>query len=194
MGSDQLYSHIRVVLGIILGLGLTTLLKGIASIIQHPGRYRWSWMHMGWVAWAIISIVTYWWWEFRLAEVPVWTFGSYLFIIAYGSLFFMLAALLFPEDIQEYGSYEGYLIRRRRWFFGLIALMSLVDLVDTGLKGAARWNALGLAYPAHLIVMLGIAGTGAMLGQARGQRILALGALAYQVAYFAMEYFTLAAA
>ncbi|UIJ45125.1 hypothetical protein LZK98_19095 [Sphingomonas cannabina] len=192
MGTDQLYLHIRVVMSIILGLGITTLLKGVAAIIVHPKRYRWSWIHMSWVVWTLVSIVTFWWWEFRLAEVARWTFGSYLFVIAYCSCFFMLSALLFPEDVQEYGSYEGYLLERRAWFFGLIALMTLMDLADTSLKGASRWHALGWLYPMHIAVMLAVAGLGAWLKDKQAQLVLALAALGYQLVYYGIEYFTLA--
>lgn len=193
MGADQLYPHIRVVLSIILGLGITTLLAGIASIIEHPKRYHWSWIHMSWVVWALISIVTFWWWEFRLTALTHWTFGIYLFVIGYCSLYFMLSTLLFPKDVREYGSYEGYLLHRRPWFFGLIALITLMDLADTAIKGASRWQALGAAYPVHTALLLGIAALGIALPGKRAQLFLAFGALAYQIAYFAAEYFTLTA-
>jgi hypothetical protein len=191
MGGDQLYLHIRVVLGIILGLGITTLLKGVASIVVHPGRYRWSWIHLGWAAWTLITVVTFWWWEFHLGSVTRWTFESYLFVIAYCSSFYLLAALLFPDDISEYGDYGDYLLARRRWFFGLIAVMTLMDQIDTALKGASRWRELGIAYPLHTAVMLVIAGLGMVLSGRRAQLGLVVTALIYQSAYFAFEYFTL---
>ena len=191
MTNDQLYLHIRVVLGILLGLGITTLLKGIASIIEHPGRYQWSWIHMGWVGWALLTVVTFWWWEYRLAEVTHWTFESYLFIITYCSSFYLLAVLLFPADVDEYGSYEAYLLARRPWFFGLIAVMTLMDLIDTSLKGAARWEALGLAYPLHIVAMLVIAVFGVVLQDRRAQLVLVITALVYQIAYLGLQYFTL---
>jgi len=188
---DQLYPHIRVVLSIILGLGITTLLAGIASIIEHPKRYHWSWIHLSWVLWALISIVTFWWWEFRLTGLTHWTFGVYLFVIGYCSLYFMLSTLLFPKDVREYGSYEGYLLHRRPWFFGLIALITLMDLADTAIKGTSRWQALGLAYPLHTVVLHAIAALGIVLPGKRAQLVLSLAALAYQIGYFAAEYFTL---
>ena len=192
MAVDQLYPHIRVVLSIILGLGITTLLSGIASIIEHPKRYHWSWIHMGWVVWALISIVTFWWWEFRLSGLTRWTFGIYLFVIGYCSLYFMLSTLLFPKDVREYGSYEAYFLDRRPWFFGLLALMTLMDLADTAIKGASRWQALGAAYPIHSVLMLAIAALGVTLRGRRAQILLVAGALIYQICYFAAEYFTLA--
>lgn len=145
------------------------------------------------MVWALVSVVTFWWWEYRLAAVPVWTFGAYLFVISYASLYFLLAALLFPDDVREYGSYEAYLITRRAWFFGLIALITLMDIADTALKGAARWQALGAAYPARIVVLLSICAVGAVVRRRSVQLALVLVALVYQAVYFAIEYVTVTA-
>ena len=58
MGSDQIYLHIRVVLAIVLGLSITKLLNGIALLIER--RDSWSPLHVSWVLWALISVVTFW--------------------------------------------------------------------------------------------------------------------------------------
>jgi hypothetical protein len=191
VGSDQIYLHIRVVLAIVLGLSITKLLNGIALLIER--RDSWSRLHMSWVMWALISVVTFWWWEFGLAALPRWSFASYLFVISYCSLYFVLSALLFPEDVEKYGGYEDYLIGRRHWFFGLIVLITLMDLIDTSLKGAERWDALGIAYPVKTGVMLAISGTGMILVNKRAHLALALMALIYLVAYYTLEYFNVAA-
>jgi hypothetical protein len=188
-----LFAHIRVMIDVILGLGVTTLLRGFAGIVEHPKRFGWSPIHLAWVAWTLVSVLTVWWWEFLLGGAPTtWTFGAYLFVTGYCSLYFLLAALLFPGDVSEYGSYEAYFVRRRGWFFGLIVAITLTDLGDTALKGAAHWQALGAAYPIHIVAMLSIAGLGIALPNKRAQLFIALGALAYQVGYFAMEYFRIA--
>jgi hypothetical protein len=101
VGSDQVYLHIRVVLAIVLGLAITKLLNGIALLIE--SRNRWSLIHVSWVLWALVSVVTFWWWEFRLSALPAWTFSSYLFVISYCSLYFVLSALIFPEEVSAYG-------------------------------------------------------------------------------------------
>jgi predicted NBD/HSP70 family sugar kinase len=43
----DLYLHIRVLIGIILGLSVTRLISGIAGLIQHPGRDP-IWPVCGW--------------------------------------------------------------------------------------------------------------------------------------------------
>lgn len=191
MQTEPVFLHIRVVMGIILGLSITTLLKGVAQIIEHPQRRGCSALHLCWVAWTLVSLVTFWWWEFRLIEVHRWTFETYLFVIGYCAMWFLLCALLFPDDLREYRSYGTYLMQRRRWIFGVIAALTLLDLVDTAIKGRSRWQLLGEAYPLHTALMLAICVLGWHLRTARAQGVLAGVALAYQVSYFAAEYFTI---
>ena len=38
--SAQIFTHIRIVMGIALGLGITRLLTGTAQFVQHPQRRR----------------------------------------------------------------------------------------------------------------------------------------------------------
>ena len=120
-GNFDLYLHVRVLVAIILGLSVTRLVSGVAVLIQHPGRYPiWS-VHLGWVAWALLNVVTFWWWEFRLSFVQHWTFPLYAFVCVYASMYYFLSALLFPQDLDEYKGYQDYFLSRRRWFFGFVA-------------------------------------------------------------------------
>src|SRR5262249_45389613 len=55
----NLFLHVRVLIGIILRLSVTSLVGGIAGFIQHPGRHRVSLIHLGWVAWARVARIYY---------------------------------------------------------------------------------------------------------------------------------------
>jgi hypothetical protein len=140
----DLYLHVRVLIGIILGLSVTRLVSGIAALVAHPGRYRIWPVHLGWVAWALVNVVTFWWWEFRLSLIPHWTFGLYLFVCAYASMYYFLSVLLFPQDLEEYAGYQDYFLSRRRWFFGFAALTEALDVVDSLIKGEDHLRSLGL--------------------------------------------------
>jgi hypothetical protein len=91
----DLYQHVRVVVSILVGFSLTHLLKGAARLVQHPGRERVYWVHLVWVLFIFFYVITFWWWEFRLEEIPGWTFPIYVFVIVYGILLYLLCALLF---------------------------------------------------------------------------------------------------
>ncbi len=48
---------------------------------------------------------------------------------------YLLTALLYPDNIAEYDGYGDYFLKRRAWFFGLIASVQVFDVVDTLIKG-----------------------------------------------------------
>jgi hypothetical protein len=141
--SPELFTHVRIIMGLVVGLGITRLLVGIASFVQHPGRDRVSLLHGLWVGSILLELVLFWWWEFALSRFTAWSFGVFLFLIAYSVVLFLLAALLFPDNIAEYAGYEDYFIKRRRWFFGLLASGFVLDVVDSVIKGGLdHWNRL----------------------------------------------------
>src|SRR5215475_12081485 len=82
----EIYAHAKVITGILVGLALTHLLKALARLVQHPGRLKLYWVHLVWVVFAFFYVISFWWWEFRLEKLPVWTFPLYLFVILYAVL------------------------------------------------------------------------------------------------------------
>jgi hypothetical protein len=181
----RLYEHIRVMVSIILGLGVTRLLSGVAKFAQHPGRLRAWWVHLGWCGWTLLSATAFWWWEFRLAYVPHWSFEAYLIVLAYAASYFALAALLLPEDVGEYAGFEDYFISRRGWIFGVIATVFVLDLLDTALKGPTRFLALGPEYIVRFVLYLVLCVVGWRSRSRRVQAGLVIFALVYQAAYIA---------
>jgi hypothetical protein len=145
--NPELYSHVKVVISIIVGLGITTLLKGFAQFVQHPKRAKASILHLGWAASLLLWIIHFWWWEFRLAMVQQWTFAIYFFVILYAILFYFLSTLLFPSDLKDYTGYEDYFLSRRRWFFGFLAATFLADIIDTSLKAQPICTPSALSIP-----------------------------------------------
>ena len=105
----DMYLHIRVLFTIILGLGVSRLLTGLAKIVQHPKEYKVYWVHLLW-ALLFLYLIHFWWWEYRLQAVQVWTFPLYFFIAIYATLQFLLCVLLFPEEMADYSSFKDYFI------------------------------------------------------------------------------------
>lgn len=141
------FLHIRVLLGIVLGLAITTLLKGLARFVQHPGRERVFWVHIGWAISMFTLLAHFWWWEFRLVHLTQWSFVSFAFLIVYVVVLFLLCTLLFPDDIGDYEGWQDYFLSRRGWFFAIMALVYVIDFGDTLIKGREYFDAFGIEYP-----------------------------------------------
>lgn len=178
---NELFPHIRIVIGMVVGLAIARLLTGIARLIQHPKRYRVSLIHLLWVFSLLAELALFWWWEFALSRLPSLTFGTFIFLIVYALTLFLLCALLFPEDLDEYADYEDYFLNRRRWFFGLFALIFVLDVVDTALKGPARWNHYSADYLVQVPLGLGLCLVGSLYPNKRLQLAMALLHITYQV-------------
>ena len=179
----DLFEYVAVLTSIIIGLGITHLLKGVARLVQHPGRQRVYWVHLTWVTYMFFMSVFWWWWEFLLVDIETWTFGLYLFVIAYAVNIYLLCALLFPSDLEGYDGYEAYFFSRRQWFFGLATLSYVVDFADSAVKGTDHLMGLGLEYliattlQAVLLVVAGVTESRAFHGS------FALGMLVYQLSW-----------
>jgi hypothetical protein len=131
----DVYLHVRVVFGMVVGLAIAHLLHGVARIVQHPKRFKVYWVHMVWILFLFLYVIHYWWWEFNLERVHQWTFPLYLFVALYAVIIYLLCVLILPEQISDYNGFRDYYYARGRWFFALLAVMFVIDLADTLLKG-----------------------------------------------------------
>lgn len=143
-GVSELFPHVRIVMGMVVGLGITKLLTGYAGLIQHPRRTPLSPIHLLWGASILVELVLFWWWEFELYGVKSWSFGLFAFLIGYAVTLYLLAALIFPDKIDEYDGYEDYFLKRRHWFFAILGATFLLDIVDTVVKGEPYFDTLGI--------------------------------------------------
>ena len=183
MSGPDLYGHLRVVIGIGLSLSLARLLTGLAQFVQHPKRRPVYPVHLGWVAFMILEVLQFWWFEYGLGLVHVWTFERFVFVVGFASIHFVLATVLFPDDLWEYGTFRVYFRARKAWFFGLLLVLLLCDQADTLLKGAAHYRSLGVLYPARqaFIAILAVA---AIFTDREGfQRLAVTAALFVQVVW-----------
>ncbi len=177
----ETFTHIRVVMGMVVSLSLARLLNGLAGIVQHPQATRIYPVHLGWVAFMFLFLVHFWWWEYRLHALPMIGFAAYLFLIAFCALFFFLCALLFPTSMQDYDGYEHYFLSRRKWFFLFLAGMLLTDIIDTALKGWDYFASLGVEYPARTAIYFLLAVIAATTANRRYHAGFVIFALVYQL-------------
>ena len=184
----DVYTHVRIVISMVVGLGIARLLTGMARFVQHPDRIKVYPIHLAWAFSTLLFLIDFWWWELHLAALQQWNFGIYVFVIFYAVLFFLISTLLFPDHMEEYSGFKDYFMSRRKWFFGLLGFSFLVDLVDTRLKGDAYLQALGTEYPFRVacFVVLSVV---AMFWRNRWfNAIFVVGTLLYQASWKLRQY------
>jgi hypothetical protein len=189
--TQEIFPHVRVLMGIVVSLGIARLLSGAARFVQHPSGKQLYWVHLGWVASMLLSLIHFWWWEFWLASVPHWTFGVYFLVILYAISLFLLSTLLFPDHLADYANYEDYFFSRRRWFFGLLALTFLFDVADTLLKGYDHLASFGVEYPIRIALSLLLCGVAIFTDNRCFHRAFIIFTLIFQVFWILSQFNTL---
>jgi hypothetical protein len=181
--AQQLFTHLRILMGTVIGLGMGRLLLGFGGIIQHPARAKLSAIHLIWAASVLLTLIHFWWWEFALFTVTSWTFGAFLFLIAYCTALFMLCVLLFPDDIKEYDGYADFFMSRRAWFFGFFTATVFFDIFDSGLKGWDYLSSFDLEYAIGIPLSLALSGVAVFTSHRRYHLVFAILQLVYQVSW-----------
>lgn len=179
----EVFQHIRVVMSIVLGLGLTRLLTGLARFIQHPRQHKAYPVHIGWALTMLLTLVHFWWWEFRLIDLQHWTFEVYLFLITYTILLFFLCTLLFPDSVSEYSGYEEFFISRRKWFFSIFAVTILFDVADTMIKGPAHYAAFATEYLVRVPTYMALCAIAIWTPNRQFHQVFVAGSLVYQITW-----------
>jgi hypothetical protein len=190
--AHDIFPHIRIVMGMVIGLGVARLLSGVARIVQHPTQYPLYPVHLAWVASVLLMLAHFWWWEFGLFHVEHWTFGKYLFLLGYAVTLFLLCALLFPDSMLDYSGYEDFFYARRGWFFGLLALTYVLDVIDTLLKGRAHLASLGTEYVLRSPVFVVLCAAAILIGNRRFHVVFVTLTLIYQLSFIMRLFDTIA--
>ena len=187
-GLPDVFIHVRVLVGIVLGLGITRVLGGAAKFVQHPGQKRLYITHLLWLAVVLLSIIHFWWFELGLARIQPWPFELFVFVLFYAFLFYLMTTMLMPDEIGEYRDYEHYFLSRRTWFFGILAATVPVDLIDTLAKGPAYFHSLGVEYPIRLAFVLVLSAIAAWTKDRRFHLAFAVIYLLYLIAWIGRLY------
>jgi hypothetical protein len=95
------FEYVTVLISIVLGLGITQILTGIADLVHQSNRVKVYWPHLLWVLVILVLHVQDWWVTFDLRKHGSWTLPIFLFTMTYPITLFILARLLFPFGIQE---------------------------------------------------------------------------------------------
>lgn len=184
------FSYLSVFISLILGLGVTHLLTGAASLIRSRGAFKLWWPTPLWMATTFLIQVQTWWAMFTLRTIERWTFAAFLIVLFQPVAIFMMAALIVPR-VTSTGTVDLRVdyFREFRWFFSALLLAlgaSLTkNLILTG----------SLPEPRNLVahvVFIGIAVSALASRSPRVHLTLALGALALLSGYIALLFTTLA--
>jgi hypothetical protein len=90
------FEYIVVLISIILGMGITQLLSGIAGMVLRWNGLKTYWPHTVLIGLTFILHIQDWWATWELQSVKLWYLPVFLFIIFYPVNLYILTRILFP--------------------------------------------------------------------------------------------------
>jgi hypothetical protein len=125
------FEYVTVFISIILGLGVTQILTGIADLVHQNQRVKIYWPHLVWILLALIMHVQEWWVTFELRTYGPWRLPIFLFVLLYPVVLFILARLLFPFGFSEGEiDLEKFYFENYRRIFLFVAILALLSILD----------------------------------------------------------------
>jgi len=125
------FEYVTVFISIILGLGVTQILTGIADLVHQNDRVKIYWPHLVWIFLALVMHVQEWWVTFELRSYGPWRLPTFLFVLLYPVVLFILARLLFPFGLSEGRvDLEKFYFENYRRIFLFVAILALLSILD----------------------------------------------------------------
>lgn len=121
------FEFVTVLISIILGLGITQIMSGVADLIHQWKSVRLYWPHLLWIILVFILHVQDWWLLYQLKGVAAWQLPLFLMLVLYPISLFILARILFPmsSDSASTDMRVYYLENYRKLFFMVMVLAVL---------------------------------------------------------------------
>lgn len=152
------FEYLSALTAVIVGLTIVHTMEGLGRIISDPSRYRLYWIHFLWAVWLLFYCAFFWWFEFALVKIEVWTFGHFTQVLMYASTLYYIAVVLFPRSAHFDGDFKTHYYNRRGWLMAGFFAANVIDIFDTLAKGQVHFDQLGLEYKLiigfHLVIAL----------------------------------------
>jgi hypothetical protein len=116
------YSHVVVVMSIVLGLAVTQLLKGVAQLYRTRRRIHVYWLHTAWIAFLAVFSLLLWWTYWHYRDIEEWTFFRFVLYLSPTVVFYFITAIAIPDPTEGVTDLREYYFANRAGFFGTFAL------------------------------------------------------------------------
>lgn len=166
------FEYLAVLVSLILGLGITRLLAGVATMVHQRRRVRLDPVHVLWTGGLFWTLILNWWVFFQMSTFDLWSFDVFLIVIVWAVIFFLMTVVLYPPDMAEGEDYASVFERNRLWFLGLFAASGLSDIALTAVRGDLLDPPIYLPFVGHFIVL-------GLLGMVIESRRFQIGLAAY---------------
>jgi len=147
------FEYVIVLISIILGLGITQIMTGLADLVHQWNNVRLYWPHLIWIVLVFVLHIQDWWDTYHLQEFHPWRLPTFLLFSLYPVNLFILARILFPFnpptgliDLKQF-----YFANFRKFFLATMSL-NVLAVIQNGIVLGLDLNQ---AVPVAIFLLLG---------------------------------------
>ena len=124
----DIFEYLMVMVAIILGLGVTQILRGLSKIArsEQPSSIVATWATL-----LFILHVQLWWAFWDLGQVEQWTQAYFILLIAIPCSLFAMTELLLPMGIAPETDWQAHFFSVRVWYFRLFLFFVVLATLNT---------------------------------------------------------------
>lgn len=146
------FEYVSVLISIVLGLGITQIVSGVADIIHQWNKAKLYWPHLMWIAFVFFLHIQEWWVLYDLRTLSEWKLPTFLFIILYPINLFILARILFPSAGADSADFKKFYFENFRKFFAWAVILIALSLSDNILFNGYTW----IDQPVHIFLLIAL--------------------------------------
>ncbi|MCJ7627144.1 MAG: hypothetical protein MUO50_02035 [Longimicrobiales bacterium] len=120
-----LFEFLIVLVSVVIGLGLTEILTGVANLLRARDDVRVYWIHVLFQCGVFFALLQQWWEFWDMEGMGEISFLAVLAILAPPIFLFLIANLLYPKQ-AEGADLEKYYYRQAPLLWGLVIAGTLV--------------------------------------------------------------------
>jgi len=96
-----LFEFLMILVSVIIGLGLTEILSGVANLLRARDTVRFYWIHSLFQFGIFFALLQLWWESWGMQSLETISFSAVLSILAPPVFLFLIAHLLYPHPVEN---------------------------------------------------------------------------------------------
>jgi hypothetical protein len=186
------FEFVSIILSIVVGLAITRILSGLASLIEFRKVLRIHWLTVGWAVLVLLILVVYWFaivnvWRDRVQ----WTFGNLGILLVMAITLYFWAALVLPRNLGADTDLPHHYESVRRPLFAILAIWPALGLLDFAIDGIETLKALDAGIWFGHTASIGVGLLGFFTASRRVHSIIVAGSLVMLVALIGVRVYVI---
>lgn len=129
------FGFVSVILAIVIGLGMTRILSGLAASLEHRSNMRSDWIVLTWAVAILLWQILFWLGTVNSARArPVFTVASFGMLLLAAVVLFFAASLVLPGHIGPGTDLRHHYHTVRKPFFLVILALPILELCDSAVN------------------------------------------------------------